>query len=263
MMTNRREILNGNSFRAHVLSHSGQDISALLPYCVNLLHGENAAWGSKEVFFGGGGQFEPFIKVFEVEQRRRRCCRCAFLRSLRGCIPMGLRLCITAILPAFRMSLKSCYFVCSCCVLVEQKSQTLQQKTNPCMLASVFPLIAFEFTVSNGMVRFNLAVRQFFYILAGIIYCWRATYLTFAAHTFSCRLYQMSHGQERLKANLHSTPGWALLSDLWNRTGIVFCSCSVITCTAAGEKLYATWLFDNELSIASHSKKKKTLQHLF
>lgn len=90
----------------------------------------------RSFFGGGGGQFEPFIKVFEVEQRRRRCCRCAFLRSLRGCIPTGLRLCITAILPAFKMSLKSCYLVCSCCVLAEQESQTLQQKTNPCTLAS-------------------------------------------------------------------------------------------------------------------------------
>lgn len=162
MTTNHREILNCNLFRAHVLSHSGQDISALPLYCVNLLHGENAAWGGKEVFLEGWGQFEPFIKVFEVEQRRQRCCLCAFLRSLRGCIPTGLRLCITAILPAFGMSLKSCYFVCSCCVLAEQKSQTLQKKTNPCMPASVFPLTAFEFTVSNGMLRFNLAVRQFF-----------------------------------------------------------------------------------------------------
>lgn len=40
-----------------------------------------------------------------------------------------------------------------------------------------------------------------------------------------------------------------------------FCSCSVITCTAAGEKLYATWLFDNELSIATHSKKNKKIKN--
>lgn len=34
----------------------------------------------------------------------------AFLRSLQGFIPTGLRFCITAILPAFRMSLKKMLF---------------------------------------------------------------------------------------------------------------------------------------------------------
>lgn len=55
-----------------------------------------------------------------------------------------------------------------------------------------------------------------------------------------------------LKPNLHFTPGWALLSDLWNRTGILHRYCSVITCTAAGEELYVIWLYDSKHSIAAY-----------
>lgn len=93
--------------------------------CVNMLCSKNAARGGMEFLWG---KFEPFIKVFEVEQRRRRRCVVSFSRSRGGCIPTSLRLCITAIPPASRMSLKSHYYVCSCCVLVGQKCETLQQQ---------------------------------------------------------------------------------------------------------------------------------------
>lgn len=57
-----------------------------------------------------------------------------------------------------------------------------------------------------------------------------------------------------LKANLHFTLGWALLSDLWNRTGILHCCHSVITCAAAGEELYVIWFFDSKHSIAASTE---------
>lgn len=116
-----------------------------------------------------GEKFEPFIKVFEVEQRRRRRCVVPLSRSPRGCIPRSLRLRIAAVPPASRMSLESHYYVCSCCVLVGQKSKTLQQ---PLPTAEYFHTFFFppprdEFKVSSDTQGEEFAVCAFLYMFTG------------------------------------------------------------------------------------------------
>lgn len=199
-------------------SHWGQDAAAQ-PATVRLC--EFAVWRKRSMRrhrISFGGKFESFIKVFEVEQKRRRRCVVPF-RGHREVVFPGA--CASASLqspPASRMSLESHYCVCSCCVLVGQKSETLQQ---PLPTAEYFHPFFSRLTMNS---RWAMTRRARSLQLCLFVYVYRNNLLPMCSSfdsTLLCRLQQLSHGV-RFKANLHSTPGWAMLTDLWNRTGIIF-----------------------------------------
>lgn len=183
--------------------------------------------------------------------------RCAFSRSPRGCIPTSLRLCIAAVPAGIQNEpgkpLLCLQLLCPCGTEVWNFAAAI---TNGWVLPSIFSPPHDEFKGEQWHAGLGVCNCAFLCMFTGTTSYRCAAHLT----RHSCVDFSSCHMVWDLKLIYIPLQG-GLCSLIYEiELASSFCSCSVITCTAAGEKLYATWLFDNELSIATHSKKNKKIK---
>lgn len=196
-----------------------------------------------------GGKFEPFIKVFEVEQRRRRRCVVPFRGHWEVVFP---RACAFASLQYRRHPEWAWKAIIMSAVVVSlwDRSPKLCSSHYQRLSTSIHYFPASRW-IQGEQWHAGLGVCNcaFLYMFTGTTSYRCAAHLT----RHSCVDFSSCHMVWDLKLIYIPLQG-GLCSLIYEiELASSFCSCSVITCTAAGEELYATWLFDNELSIATHS----------